>query len=87
MRHGCNQKLRPTRIRDKKMSKAAKILVTIIVIVVFIALFAAITGSRQDAGASTPGMLGLVVFAGLIGAITAIWKKGGDDKNKSVLQK
>lgn len=74
------------------MSKAAKILVTIIVIVVFIVLFAAITGSRQDAGASTPGMLGLVVFAGLIGAITAIWKKGGDDKNndddnKSVLQK
>ncbi|MCQ2960598.1 MAG: hypothetical protein MJ198_10510 [Bacteroidales bacterium] len=57
------------------MSRLAKIVVTILVVMVFIVLFAAIDGVRQSSGAHTPGILGLIVFAGMIGAIRAIWKK------------
>ena len=73
------------------MSKTAKILVTVLVIVVFIILFGAIVGVRSDAGHTTPGILGLIVFAGVIGAVRAIWKsKSSDDNadsNRSTLQK
>jgi len=57
------------------MKNSSKIVVTIIIIVIFIVLFGAIVGSRSDAGDSTPGILGLVAFAGAIGAIRAVWKK------------
>jgi phosphotransferase system glucose/maltose/N-acetylglucosamine-specific IIC component len=40
-----------------------------------ICLFAAIVGIRGEAGHKTPGILGLVVFAGMVGALKAIWKK------------
>lgn len=73
------------------MSKAAKILVTALVIVIFIILFGAIVGVRSDAGHSTPGIFGIMVFAGLIGAVRAIWKSKShdddDDSNHSILQK
>ena len=71
------------------MSKLSKVIVTILVIIVFIVLFAIINGVRQSSGYHTPGILGLIVFAGMIGAIRAIWKKGNDDnkKNDSILQK
>ena len=62
------------------MSKASKIIVTIIVVVVFIVLDVIIVGTRSDAGYSTPGPLGLIVFLGMIGAIRAIWKK---EKNEN----
>lgn len=61
------------------MSKASKIIVTIVIIVVFIFLYAIIVGVRSEAGNSTPGILGLVVFAGMIGAIRAVWKKDIDE--------
>lgn len=57
------------------MKKTSKIIVTIVAIVLFIIIFAVIVGVRGEAGHSTPGMLGLIVFAGLIGALKAIWKK------------
>ena len=63
------------------MSKASKIIVTIVIIVLFIVLFAVIVGVRGDAGASTPGPFGLIVFAGMIGAIRAIWKKEKNEGN------
>ncbi len=56
------------------MSKLSKILVTIVIVIVFIAVFAVITGIRSDAGNSTPGILGLIAFAGMIGGIRAVWK-------------
>lgn len=62
------------------MSKASKIIVTIVIVVVFIVLFAVIVGVRGDAGHSTPGPFGLIVFFGMIGAIRAVWKK---DKNEN----
>ena len=66
------------------MSKASKIIVTIVIVVVFIALFAVIVGVRGDAGYSTPGPLGLIVGLGMIGAIRAVWKKDKteDDDNR-----
>ena len=71
------------------MSKLAKVLVTAVILVIFIAIFAVITGVRGDAGHSTPGIFGLLVFAGMIGGIRAVWKSRDEDKkddNSSILQ-
>lgn len=71
------------------MSKLAKILVTAVIVVVFIFIFAVITGVRGEAGHSTPGIFGLLAGFGMIGAIRAVWKSGYDDKkddNSSILQ-
>lgn len=73
------------------MSKTAKILVTFLVIFIFFILFSVIALVRTEAGNSTPGILGLIVFAGMIGAVRAIWKSksnnDNDDSNSSILQK
>lgn len=74
------------------MNKTAKIVVTIIVFFVFFFLFAAVNGSREASGAHTPGILGIILFAALYGAIRAIWKSGkdktnNDDPHDSMLQK
>lgn len=61
------------------MEKSTKIIITVIIVVVFIALFAVISGIRSDAGAATPGIIGLILFAALIGGLRAVWKK---DKNE-----
>ena len=63
------------------MQKGSKILITVIAIVIFIALFAVLNGVRGDAGHSTPGVLGLILLAALIGALRAVWKKGNDESN------
>lgn len=79
------------RVKVKAMNKLAKILVTIVALFVFFLLFAAIVGSRSDAGHQTPGFLGVILFAALIGGIRAIWKSGKDsdkeNNDNSVLQK
>ena len=77
---------------DGIMSGIAKTLVTVGVVVLAIILFAAVVGVRDESGHNTPGILGLIVFAGAFGAIKAIWKKDkeSDDKNDnntSILQK
>lgn len=56
------------------MSKVSKAIVTIVIIVIFVFLYAIIFGVRSEAG-RPPGILGLVLFAGMIGAIRAVWKK------------
>ena len=70
------------------MNKTAKVLVTVGVVFLFFIIFGAIAGAMSDAG-RTPGILGLIVFGALIGALKAIWKKdrGNDENNSSVLQK
>ena len=65
------------------MNKTSKVIVTIVVIVVFIFLFGIIVGVRGDNGNKTPGIFGLIVFAGMIGAIRAIWKKSDKDDNSN----
>lgn len=71
------------------MTKVSKIVVTIIIIIAFMAIFGIIVGVRGDNGNSTPGILGLIVFAGMIGAIREVWKKNDNDKNNdsAMLQK
>ena len=73
------------------MSKLAKILVTIGVVFLFLVINTVIAGVRSEAGYKTPGFLGLIVFAGMLGALKAIWKKPkkeNDDNDKSsILQK
>ena len=76
------------------MSKVSKFIVTIVVIVVFIVLFTIVVGVRSDAGSKTPGILGLVLMGGVIGAVRAIWRKGDDESDSdddanggSILQK
>lgn len=71
------------------MGKTTKIFVTIVCVFLFIIVFGVIAGIRSDAG-QTPGILGLIVFGALIGALRAIWKKNKNDDNNdktSVLQK
>ena len=61
------------------MEKGAKIIVTIIIVVVFIGLSAVVTGIRNDVGAATPGIFGIILFAALIGGLRAVWKKDKDE--------
>lgn len=71
------------------MSQLSKVLVTIGVVFLFIIIFGAIGGAASDAG-RTPGILGLIVLAALIGALRAIWKKSKNEENNdntSILQK
>lgn len=63
------------------MGDFAKVLVTVGVIFVFFILFAAVVGSRQDSGHSTPGILGLILFGAVYGAIRAVWKQDKKDKD------
>lgn len=64
-----------------------KILVTIIVVAIFLILFAVVVGLQESSGHSTPGILGLILFAALYGAIRSIWKRNkNDDSDSSMLQ-
>jgi hypothetical protein len=75
--------------RNIVMGKTAKILVTIGLVFLFFIIFGAIAGAMSDAG-RTPGILGLIVFGALIGALRAIWKKSKNDEDNnsnSILQK
>ena len=71
------------------MGKSVKILVTVGVVFLFFIVYGAIVGIMKDAG-RTPGILGLIVFGALIGALRAIWKKPKNEEhnnNNSILQK
>ena len=70
------------------MNQLSKVLVTIGVVIVFVLVFGLFSGYRDSVG-QTPGILGLIMFGALIGALRAIWKKpkDGDDDNTSILQK
>lgn len=63
------------------MEKGTIIILTIIIVVVFIGLSAVVTGIRNDAGAATPGIFGIILFAALIGGLRAVWKKDKDEEN------
>ena len=80
------------------MKNFAKIIVTILVVVVTLFLFSLVNVARTNAGYSTSGFWGYIVLSGGIGAVAAIWKKnkdkGGkannkhlDDNSSSILQK
>lgn len=69
------------------MQKSTKVIVTIVAIVLFFILFAVVTGVRSDAGYSTPGFLGIILLAALIGALRAIWKKNDNNDDNTTLQK
>lgn len=69
------------------MQKSTKVIVTIVAIVLFFILSAVVTGVRSDAGHSTPGFLGIILVAALIGALRAIWKKSDNNEDNTTLQK
>ena len=56
------------------MSKAAKIILTVVLSVVFLLLFSAIGNSGAEVG-SPLAWLGILLIAGFIAALIAIWKK------------
>lgn len=71
------------------MSKLAKILVTIGIIFIFIVLFSAVVAGTEASGQKTPGFLGLILLAALIGAIRLVWKSdknSGNDNKGGMLQ-
>lgn len=65
------------------MNSFSKVLVTIVVIVLFLALFGALVGVRESSGHSTPGFLGVILLLAVIGAVKAIWKKEKNNNDKS----
>ena len=67
---------------NSSMSTFIKVVVTIGVVFLFFIIFGAIVGIRGGSGHSTPGFLGLIVFAALVGALRAIWKGKGKGKGK-----
>lgn len=76
------------------MTKLAKTVVTCIVIFVFIILSIFNSAARDATGHSTPGVIGMILLVGVIGAIRMIWDKGENDNNNkndegdnSILQK
>ena len=77
----------------KRMSKSAKVLVTIGAIFLYIIIATPIMAAMKESGQSS-GFIGLILLVALIGAIRAIWKKpknegkkDDDENNSSVLQK
>lgn len=56
------------------MTKLSKILATGVVIIVFLIL-SALLQLGSDPGGRNPGIIGIIIFVGLIVAIRAIWKK------------
>lgn len=62
------------------MKKTSKVLVTVISIVIFIVLYAALVAVRGETGHSTPGIIGLVLLGGLIVALREVWKKSDDNE-------
>lgn len=60
------------------MNRTSKIVSTVVVIIVALALFVPIAGIASDAG-ETVGVLGIIIVAGAWAGIKAIWKKKGDD--------
>ncbi len=68
------------------MNKLSKIIVTIVIMVIFFVFFSLIVVSRQNEGHQTPGYLGIILFAGMVGAIRAIWKKESNN-NKDIIEK
>lgn len=63
------------------MEKSTKIIVTIIIVVIFVVLSAVVTGIRSESGEATPGILSIILFAALIGGLSAVWKKNKNENN------
>lgn len=51
----------------------SKVIVTIGILIGFFFLFGVIVFANKGSG--TPGLLGLILFAGLIAGLRAVWKK------------
>ena len=56
------------------MSKVSKIILTIVLSVVFLLIFSAIGNSGAEVG-SPIAYLSILLFAGFVAALIAIWKK------------
>lgn len=73
------------------MNTFTKILVTLVAVGLFVIIFALIAASASNSGGHGAGIIGLVLFAALIGGLRAVWKKKNndnkDDDDNSVLQK
>lgn len=69
------------------MSKMSKVIVTVVVIIVFIILSAIVQIVREEAGYHTPGIMGLIIFGAMIGALSAVWKKKKDGNGNDITKR
>ncbi len=60
---------------EPEVNKTTKVFLSILVVFIFIALFAIIVGIRTDNGWTTPGILGLILFSITGLSLRFIWKK------------
>lgn len=71
--HKVKTKLNRNFKSNQTLKNMSKIIVTIGILIAFFFLFGIIVFVNKDGG--TPGLLGLILFAGLIAGLRAVWKK------------
>ncbi len=64
--------------KEKTMSKLAKILVTIGIVILWMVFATINMGIRKEMGMTTPGIMGVVILVAAVAGIRAIWKKNKD---------
>lgn len=57
------------------MNKSSKIIATVFTVVGFFLLWVLVIYVMEQSESSTPGILGLIVFAIFVAILRAIWKK------------
>lgn len=62
------------------MEKSSKVIATVVTVVGFLLLWVLVIYVMEQSGGSTPGILGLIVFAIFVAILRAIWKKTKEDK-------
>lgn len=66
------------------MSKIAKIIVTLGLIVLWFILSMLMIVVRQESGADGPGYMGVILLVGVIAGIRAVWKYKPEQSSKSL---
>ena len=62
------------------MNKLTKVLISVIAVFVVLLVATILAGAASEAGHHMPGIIGIILFAGLYGGLKAMWK--GDKKSK-----
>lgn len=73
------------------MNKLTKVIITVAAIFVALLLFGLATAAAAENGGHTPGIIGLIIFGGVVGGLKALWKgdkkDGSNNEDNSILQK
>ena len=54
------------------MNKTAKIIISVVAVIIVFFIFAAMAGAASDAGRHVPSIISLILFGGLFGGLKAM---------------